>query len=183
MAEKKEKKQPKAKSQEEIKAKETAKEEKEPQVDVLIEDDELQKLQQELEKQKELALRTAAEFDNFKKRTERDRAASFEFMKADIVKSFLPVLDNFDRALQADPDGDDFKKGIEMISNQLTDVMVKLGLSEIGGEGEDFDPQLHQAVMHTEDENFGENTVVKVLQKGYKIGDTVVRPAMVQVAN
>ncbi len=70
-----------------------------------------------------------------------------------------------------------------MISNQLTDVMVKLGLSEIGGEGEDFDPQLHQAVMHTEDENFGENTVVKVLQKGYKIGDTVVRPAMVQVAN
>ncbi len=153
------------------------------EVDVSIEDGELEKAKKELEKQKDLALRTAAEFDNYKKRTERDKIASLEFMKADILKTFLPVLDNFGRALEADPNGEDFQKGIEMISKQLTDVMVKLGLSEINDEGKEFDPQLHQAVLHIEDESVGENIIVKTLQKGYKIGDTVIRPAMVQVAN
>ncbi len=153
------------------------------EVDVSIEDSELESIKKELEKQKDLALRTAAEFDNFKKRTERDKIASLEFMKADILKTFLPVLDNFGRALEADPNGEDFQKGIEMISKQLTDVMVKLGLSEINDEGKEFDPQLHQAVLHIDDESVGENIIVKTLQKGYKIGDTVIRPAMVQVAN
>lgn len=169
--------------EEEIKPEEPTTDTEENEVDVSIADDELENLQKELDKQKELALRTAAEFDNFKKRTERDRAASFEFMKSDILKTFLPVLDNFGRALEADPNGEDFKKGIEMISKQLTDVMVKLGLTEIGKEGDEFDPLLHQAVLHIDDENYGENVIVAVLQKGYKIGDTVVRPAMVQVAN
>ncbi len=163
-------------------------EETEPaEVDVSIEtpetESELEKLQKECDKQRDLALRTAAEFDNFKKRTEREKIASLEFMKADILKSFLPVLDNFGRALEADPSGEDFKKGIEMISKQLTDTMVKLGLSEINDEGKEFDPQLHQAVLHIEDESLGENVIAKTLQKGYKIGDTVIRPAMVQVAN
>lgn len=153
------------------------------EVDVCIEDNQLEKIKKELEQQKDLALRTAAEFDNYKKRTERERLSSIEFMKADILKSFLPVLDNFSRALQADPTSEDFSKGIEMISKQLTDVMVKLGLSEIDDEGKEFDPALHQAVMHTDDENFGENIIIKTMQKGYKIGDTVIRPAMVQVAN
>lgn len=154
------------------------------EVDVSIEEkDEVALLKEELEKQKDLALRTAAEFDNFKKRTERERSASFDFIKADIVKTFLPVLDNFDRALAVDPNSDDFAKGLEMISKQLSDVMTKLGLSEIGAEGEDFDPNFHQAVLHIEDENLGENVIAQVLQKGYKIGDTVIRPAMVQVAN
>ncbi len=158
-----------------------------PEVDVSIEtpeeETELQKLQKECEKQKDIALRTAAEFDNFKKRIEREKIASLEFMKADILKSFLPVLDNFGRALETDPSGEDFKKGIEMISKQLTDTMVKIGLSEINDEGKEFDPLLHQAVLHIEDETVGENIIVKTLQKGYKIGDTVIRPAMVQVAN
>lgn len=154
-----------------------------PEVDVSIEDSELADLKKELEKQKDLALRTAAEFDNFKKRTERDKIASLEFMKADILKTFLPVLDNFGRALETDPNGEDFQKGIELISKQLTDVCVKLGLSEINDEGKEFDPQLHQAVLHIDDESVGENIIVKTLQKGYKIGDTVIRPAMVQVAN
>lgn len=173
-----------------------AKEEKKPQeeieetevvetseVDVSIEDSETEKLKKELEKQKDLALRTAAEFDNFKKRTEREKLASLEFMKADILKTFLPVLDNFGRAIETDPNGEDFQKGIEMISKQLTDIMVKLGLSEINDEGKEFDPNLHQAVLHVEDDSVGENIIVKTLQKGYKIGDTVIRPAMVQVAN
>ena len=163
--------------------KKATKESEPKEVDVSIEDGELEKLKSELEKQKDLALRTAAEFDNFKKRTEREKYASLEFMKADILKSFLPVLDNFGRALEADPNGEDFQKGIELISKQLTDVMVKLGLSEIDDEGKEFNPELHQAVLHIDDENVGENTIVKTLQKGYKIGDTVIRPAMVQVAN
>lgn len=153
------------------------------EVDVSIEDDETVKLKEELDRQRDLALRTAAEFDNFKKRTEREKYASLEFMKADIVKTFLPVLDNFGRALEIDAEGEDFKKGIEMISKQLTDTMVKLGLSEIDDEGKEFNPEFHQAVLHVEDENFGENIIVKTLQKGYKIGDTVIRPSMVQVAN
>ena len=85
--------------------------------------------------------------------------------------------------MEADPSGDEFKKGIEMISKQLTETMVKLGLSEINDEGKEFGPQLHQAVLHIEDESLPENTIAKTLQKGYKIGDTVIRPAMVQVAN
>lgn len=153
------------------------------EVDVCIENPELEKIKKELEQQRDLALRTAAEFDNFKKRTEREKINSTEFIKADILKSFLPVLDNFGRALSADSDGEDFAKGLEMIQKQLTDVMVKLGLSEIDDEGKTFNPELHQAVMHIEDENAGENIIVKTMQKGYKIGDTVIRPAMVQVAN
>ena len=156
--------------------------EKVSEVDVSA-DDELQKIKEELDRQKDLALRTAAEFDNYKKRTEREKLSSLEFMKADILKTFLPVLDNFGRALEADAGSEDFSHGIEMIKKQLTDVMVKLGLSEINDEGKEFDPQLHQAVLHVEDETVGENIVVKTLQKGYKIGDTVIRPAMVQVAN
>ncbi len=167
----------------EKKKSQTAKETEPKEVDVSIEDGELESLKRELEKQTDLALRTAAEFDNFKKRTEREKFASLEFMKADILKTFLPVLDNFGRALETDPNGEDFQKGIELISKQLTDVMVKLGLSEIDDEGKEFNPELHQAVLHIDDENLGENTIVKTLQKGYKIGDTVIRPAMVQVAN
>lgn len=160
----------------------TKPQEKVSEVDV-SDDDELQKIKEELDRQKDLALRTAAEFDNYKKRTEREKLSSLEFMKADILKTFLPVLDNFGRALEADAGSEDFSRGIEMIKKQLTDVMVKLGLSEINDEGKEFDPLLHQAVLHVEDETVGENIVVKTLQKGYKIGDTVIRPAMVQVAN
>ncbi len=146
-------------------------------------DEQLKKLEDELAEQKDLLLRTAAEFDNFKRRTEKEKLAAAEFTSANLLKKLLPVFDNVDRANAADKDSADYAKGVEMIVKMLTDAVKDLGLVAIGEVGETFDPQLHEAVMHIEDENFGENTVSNVLQKGYKFGDTVIRPAMVQVAN
>lgn len=144
---------------------------------------EVQQLKKELEEKNEILLRTAAEFDNFKKRTERERMSFAEFNKAQTVKILLPIFDNVERALSADKDSADYLKGIEMIVKQLTDAVENLGLVAIGEIGETFDPQIHEAMMHIEDENLPENSIAEVLQKGYKIGDTVVRPAMVKVAN
>ena len=146
-------------------------------------DEQLKKLQEELQQQKDLLLRTAAEFDNFKRRTEKEKLAAAEFTSANLLKKLLPVFDNVDRANAADKDSADYAKGVEMIVKMLTDVVTDLGLVAIGEVGETLDPQLHEAVMHIEDENLGENVISSVLQKGYKIGDTVIRPAMVQVAN
>ena len=144
---------------------------------------ELETLKTELEKQKDLLLRTAAEFDNYKRRTERERVAVGEHARATTLKPLLPVFDSLDRAQGVDPASPEYAKGIEMIVKQLSDAAAKLGLVEIAAVGETFDPTLHEAVMHVEDDTVGENTVVEVLQKGYKIGDTVVRHAMVKVAN
>ena len=144
---------------------------------------EAEKLREELEKQKDLLLRTAAEFDNYKKRTEKEKIFTAEYAKASILKTLLPILDNAERASGFEPGTEQYNKGIEMIVKQLSDLSSKLGLVEIGAVGEPFDPNLHEAVMHIEDESLGENVISQVLQKGYKIGDTVVRPAMVQVAN
>ncbi len=145
--------------------------------------EQIKKLEEELQNQKDLLLRTAAEFDNFKRRTEKERIAAAEFTSANLLKKLLPVFDNVDRANAADKDSADYAKGVEMIVKMLTDAVKDLGLVELGAVGETFDPQYHEAVMHIEDENFGENVISNVLQKGYKIGDTVIRPAMVQVAN
>ncbi len=144
---------------------------------------ELEKAQTELAAQKDLVLRTAAEFDNFKRRTEKERLAAAEYTSANLLKKLLPIFDNVDRALAVDKESPDYTKGIELIVKMLGDAVKELGLQEIGAVGDTFDPNLHEAVMHTEDENFGENTICNVLQKGYKFGDTVIRPAMVQVAN
>ncbi len=160
------------------KAKETKKTTKKSKSDA-----EIQKLQEELAGQKELLLRTAAEFDNYKRRTEKERLSAAEYTSANLLKKLLPVFDNVDRANAADKDSVDYAKGVELIVKMLTDAVKDLGLQEIGAVGEAFDPNLHEAVMHIEDENFGENTISNVLQKGYKFGDTVIRPAMVQVAN
>ncbi len=146
-------------------------------------DEQLKKLEAELQAQKDLLLRTAAEFDNFKRRTEKEKFAAAEFTSANLLKKLLPVFDNVDRANAADKESADYAKGVEMIVKMLTDVVKDLGLIELGAVGETFDPTLHEAVMHIEDENLGENVISNVLQKGYKIGDTVIRPAMVQVAN
>ena len=145
--------------------------------------EQIKKLEEELQNQKDLLLRTAAEFDNFKRRTEKERIAAAEFTSANLLKKLLPVFDNVDRANAADKDSADYAKGVEMIVKMLTDAVKDLGLVELGAVGETFDPQYHEAVMHIEDENLGENVISNVLQKGYKIGDTVIRPAMVQVAN
>lgn len=148
-----------------------------------IEKSELDRLIQELKQKEDMLLRLAAEYDNYKKRTEREREALAEYVKANIIKLLLPTLDNTERALASDPSSPDYIKGIELILKQFKEVLTGLGLSEIQAEGQQFNPELHEAVMHIEDDSFGENTVVKVLQKGYKVGGTVIRPAMVQVAN
>ena len=144
---------------------------------------EIEKLNLKIKEQSELILRTAAEFDNYKKRTERERLSFAEFNKAETVKIFLPIFDNVDRALLSDKESPEYQKGIELIVKQLTEAVEKLGLKTIGEKGETFNPEIHEAVMHIEDEEYPENSVADVLQKGYKIGDTVVRPAMVKVAN
>ncbi len=140
-------------------------------------------LEEELEKQKDLFLRTAAEFDNYKKRTERERVMTAEYAKANMLKAFLPVFDNVDRAEECDPQSADYAKGAMMIVKQLKEIVGTLGLTEIGAVGDKFDPNLHEAVMHEENEELEENTITQVFQKGYRIGDTVIRAAMVKVAN
>lgn len=145
---------------------------------------ELEKVKAELESKNDLLLRTAAEFDNFKKRTERERLTVAEFAKANIIKELLPILDNIDRAeMLEDKSSEDYIKGIEMIVKQFSTLSEKLGILELAKVGDSFDPNCHEAVMHIEDETLGENVIAEVLQKGYKIGETVIRPAMVKVAN
>lgn len=144
---------------------------------------ELNRLDKELKDAKDMLLRTAAEFDNYKKRTERDRISSLEYAKAQMIKPLLPILDNIDRASACDPGSEEYNKGIEMIVKQFKDLSAQLGITPIGEVGDSFDPNIHEAVLHIEDESLGENVVAQVLQKGYKLGDTVIRTAMVQVAN
>ena len=144
---------------------------------------ELDKANEALAESKDMLLRTAAEFDNFKRRTEKEKADIAAFVKADVVKALLPVADNIERAGQSDSESADYVKGLEMIIKQLTDTLDRVGLKKIEAEGAQFDPNFHEAVMHVEDDSVGENTVVQVLQTGYMMGDTVIRPAMVKVAN
>lgn len=147
-------------------------------------DIEIEKLKEELENKNDLLLRTAAEYDNFKKRTERERTTVAEFAKANVIKQLLPILDNIDRAaLLEDKTSADYIKGIELIVKQFESLGEKLCIEQVAKTGDVFDPNLHEAVMHIEDEAFGENVIAEVLQKGYKIGETVIRPAMVKVAN
>ncbi len=146
-------------------------------------DIEIENLKAQLDAKNDLLLRTAAEFDNFKKRTEREKASVAEFAKAGLIKQLLPILDNIDRAALVEKGSEDYVKGIEMIVKQFESTADNLGIEEIAKVGDTFNPEFHEAVMHIEDEAVGENTITQVLQKGYKIGSTVIRPAMVQVAN
>lgn len=146
-------------------------------------DMEIEKLKEELENKNDLLIRTAAEFDNYKKRTEREKSGVAEFAKAGIIKKLLPIIDNIDRASVSDKDSADYIKGIEMIVKQFESIVDTLGIEQIGNAGDIFDPNMHEAVMHIEDKEMSENVIAEVLQKGYKLGDTVIRPAMVKVAN
>ena len=129
-------------------------------------------------------LRMAAEYDNFRKRTLNEKTAIYNNAVSDTVKELLPIADNIERALgQENASAEDMKKGVEMIEHQIQACFEKLGLEEMGKVGEAFDPNLHNAVAHIEDEALGENVIAAVYQKGYKLGDRVVRHAMVQVAN
>ena len=128
-------------------------------------------------------LRMAAEFDNFRKRTIKEKEASYGNGKADAVAKMLPVYDNLERALNQETSDAAFKKGVEMTMNELVKIFTSLGVEIFGNVGNEFDPNLHNAVMHIDSEELGENVIAQVFQKGFKIGDKVVRFAMVQVAN
>ena len=128
-------------------------------------------------------LRLAAEFDNFRKRTAKEKESTYLNGRADAVEKLLPVYDNLDRALQQETSDAAFKKGVEMTMNELIKIFTGLGVEVFGNVGDEFDPNLHNAVMHTDDEAFEENTIRQVFQKGFRMGDKIVRFAMVQVAN
>ena len=133
--------------------------------------------------QEDKYLRLAAEYDNYRRRTAKEKDSIWNDAKADAAVAFLPVYDNLERALKQETADEAFKKGVEMTMTQLKTVLEKLGITEIPALGETFDPNLHNAVMHVEDENFGVNTVCDVFQAGFQLGDKVIRFAMVKVAN
>ena len=128
-------------------------------------------------------LRLAAEYDNFRKRTAKEKEQSYQNGKSDAVEKLLPVYDNLQRALNQETADAAFKKGVEMTMTELVKILNGLGVEIFGQVGEEFDPNLHNAVMHTDDESLGENVISQVFQQGFKLGDKVVRFAMVQVAN
>lgn len=142
-------------------------------------------LEEELAATKDTLLRTMAEYDNFRKRTAREKQALMTDVKAMSVEQLLPVIDNLERAMAVSEGASvaDVLKGVEMVYTQTAAAFEKLGVEPVGEVGEAFDPNLHHAVSHIDSEDFGENCISLIMQKGYKIGDKVIRPAMVQVAN
>lgn len=144
----------------------------------------LEKAEQLLKEANDKFLRTLAEYDNFRKRSQKEKEAAFGDSKASVLAELLPVMDNFERAVSnKDASLEDYQKGIDMIFGQFNDIFAKLGVEAFGEKGDEFDPNIHNAVMHVEDENEKENTVVDVFSKGYRLGDRILRPAMVKVAN
>ena len=144
---------------------------------------ELEALKDTLAQKEEQYLRLAAEDDNYRPRSQKEKTDAYNSAKADAVLAFLPVYDNLERALKQETADEAYKKGVEMTMNGLKEVLSKLGVEEIPALGQTFDPNLHNAVMHVEDENAGENTVVEVFQAGFQSGEKVIRFAMVKVAN
>ena len=128
-------------------------------------------------------LRLAADYDNFRKRTVKEKEASYGNGRADTIGKLLPVYDNLERALNQPTEDAAYKKGVEMTMNELVKILAGMGVEIFGERGDTFDPNLHNAVMHIDDESLEENTISQVFQKGFKLGDKVIRFAMVQVAN
>ena len=139
-------------------------------------------LEAQLLEKEDRILRLAAEYDNFRRRSKEEREAAYSAALADTVSEFLPLTDNLERAQQFD-DADKVRDGLVMIAKSVESVFAKLGIEEIGLAGEEFDPNLHNAVLHVEDESLGENVIVEVFQKGYKKGNKIIRFAMVKTAN
>ena len=143
-----------------------------------------EKLSAELNETKDKLLRVMAEYDNFRKRSQKEKEMAYGDTKASTIGEFLPVYDNFIRAMSAEAtDLDSLRKGMEMIFNQYGETFKKLGVESFGEKGETFDPNIHNAVMHGEDENLPENSISDVFSTGYKMGDRVIRPAIVKVVN
>ena len=158
----------------EAKAEEAKKEEKPSELDTVKE---------QLAKEHDGYLRLAAEYDNFRKRSQKEKDDLYTVIKAETVGKFLPVYDNLERALAQETADEAYKKGVEMTMNQLVKVMEGLGVTSFGDIGEAFDPARHNAVMHVEEEGLGDNVIAEVFQKGFLVGEKVIRFAMVKVAN
>ena len=158
----------------EAKAEEAKKEEKPSELDTVKE---------QLAKEHDGYLRLAAEYDNFRKRSQKEKDDLYTVIKAETVGRFLPVYDNLERALAQETADEAYKKGVEMTMNQLVKVMEGLGVTSFGEIGEAFDPARHNAVMHVEEEGLGDNVIAEVFQKGFLVGEKVIRFAMVKVAN
>ena len=143
-----------------------------------------EKAVKQLESVKDQFVRLTAEYDNYRKRTAKEKDSLYQDAKADTIKEFLAVYDNLERAVSTEGDEDSpHKKGLEMIFHQYQEILKKLGVTEMEAQGQPFDPEKHNAVMHIDDENFGENVVSQVFQAGFMLGDKVLRHAIVQVAN
>ena len=144
----------------------------------------LEALEKDFAAEKDAHLRVLAEYDNFRKRSQREKEAAYGDSKASVLAMLLPVIDNFDRAAENKTDDIDvYRKGIEMTLSQFTEILTKLGVESFGEAGEPFNPELHNAVMHIENEDLPESTVSAVFEKGYRMGDRILRCATVQVAN
>ena len=144
---------------------------------------ELDSVKEQLSKEHDGYLRLAAEYDNFRKRSQKEKDELYTVIRAETVGKFLPVYDNLERALAQQTADEAYKKGVEMTMNQLVKVMESLGVTSFGEIGEAFDPTRHNAVMHVEEEGLGENVIAEVFQKGFIVGEKVIRFAMVKVAN
>ena len=157
-----------------------------PQEEAVVEetvDSELENLKKMVALQEDKYLRLAAEYENYRRRTAKEKEAIWSDAKGDAAAAFLPVYDNLERALKQETADEAYKKGVEMTMNQLKEVFSKLGITEIPSLGEQFDPNLHNAVMHIENEELGENVISQVFQAGFRCGEKVIRFSMVQVAN
>jgi len=146
-------------------------------------DEEIEKLRKELADEKEARLRLAAEYDNYRKRTTKEKDNIYRDAVGDTVKKIFPIYDNLERALAQATADKAYKKGVEMIMTSMKETLAKCNVEPFGEPGEAFNPEMHNAVMHIEDENLGENVIVDVFQKGFRSGDKIIRFAMVRVAN
>lgn len=148
-----------------------------------VKKDEANPWEEKYNAERDAHLRIAAEYDNFRKRSQKEKDELYTVIKAETVGKFLPVYDNLERALAQETADEAYKKGVEMTMNQLVKVMEGLGVTSFGEIGEVFDPARHNAVMHVEQEGLGENVIAEVFQKGFLVGEKVIRFAMVKVAN
>lgn len=156
---------------------------KEETAEAVSEKTETDLLKEELAAEKDKHLRLMAEYDNFRKRSQKEREALYTDVKADTIAKLLPVYDNLERALKAPTTDEAFYKGVEMTMTQLLDIFDKMGVKPIAAEGEKFDPERHNAVMHVDDDSVEDNTIVEEFQKGFILGEKVIRFSMVKVAN
>lgn len=153
-------------------------------IEEVVEETKEEQLQKALDEKNDQFLRLYAEYDNFRKRSQKEKQDIYSSSRADVIKDLLPIMDNFDRAANnKEGSYEDYKKGIDLIFNQFAEMLTKNGVEAYGERGEEFDPNIHNAVMTVEDAELGENQIASVFSKGYKLGDKIIREAVVTVAN